>query len=124
MPPGANPTASGFFLLIIMSLYLCASVYQLAIRRRGRVGIDHREEVVALERHVSSPGKHVVPGRCCFWLLRLQGSTDCAENQCEDEQETRHPGLSQHSKDFTLTARKYLRPVQSGFTLDVVRPSP
>ena len=41
MPPGADPTPSGFFLLTSMSLYLCAAVYQaeLDFQDQGLFGL-------------------------------------------------------------------------------------
>src|SRR5882672_1039034 len=60
--------------------------HQVSIRPRRWICINHREKVVALASHVSSPGKQEVPRRSRFLVLRLHRDTDDAKHQYKSEQ--------------------------------------
>jgi hypothetical protein len=67
--------------------------HQVSVRGRGRVGIDHREEVVALGARVTGPDKLVVIWSFRHLLLSVRRNVEGADDKGGGEQDTRHGEL-------------------------------
>src|ERR1039458_2001626 len=88
-----HPAGGHGIFRVMYELYLLIggdSSDQMSIRRRRRVGIDHREKVVALVSCVAGPGKQIVPGCCRFLLLAVGKKVDARKGQGEGKKKTRH----------------------------------